>query len=84
MYSVFGSFGKYGKIHAGAKVKMYTAEQAAAALGVTRQTIAAYTRLEKDALPAMRVGRKAAFRIREDDLIEFARKHKMDIVTLKQ
>ncbi len=63
---------------------MYTTQEAATALGVTRISVFRYTKLEKDPLPAIKIGMRFHLKIREDDLIEFAKKHGMDIVALKQ
>jgi excisionase family DNA binding protein len=63
---------------------MYSTQEAATALGVSRQTIFVYVNLEKDPLPAERIGRRLTIRIREDELINFAHKYNMSIIALKQ
>lgn len=63
-------------------MKMFTATQAAMALGVTRTTLNRYTKLPKDALKASRIrqGRRFILRISEDDLREFASKYGLEVV----
>lgn len=63
-------------------MKMFTATEAATALGVTRMTLNRYTKLPKDALKATRIrqGRRFILRISEDDLKEFAKKNGLEVI----
>lgn len=58
---------------------MYTAKEAAKALGVQPQTVRRYTKRSDYPLKAEYIGIRRDLRIREDVLIQFAQHHGMTV-----
>ena len=61
-------------------MRMYTTKEVADALNVKPRTIQRYAKLEKDALPVAGLANiRGDLRFREDDVIEFAKRHKLTL-----